>query len=1238
MQPAPWEVSTAAPEPDATTQSSWSKRADESDDTFTSGRDGARYTFLDIFARGGLGQIRRAYDHRLGRLVAVKELQSPQPGSTAERRFAREAMIAAQLEHPAIVPVHDLGRRDDGEPFYCMKLVDGRSLDDVIVDATTVGARLALLPLLVTVAEAIAYAHQRRIIHRDLKPANVLVGAFGEVWVIDWGLAKHLDERADGPQSDDGEPTKPDDGALTRPGAMMGTPRYMPPEQARGETVDTRADVYALGAMIYQTISGRRPYDGVQADNFYSYMLANPPEDVAAVAPDLPADLLAIVRTAMARDPAERYPTAKALSEDLRRFVTGRLVQVHQYSLPEIVRRWASRNRALLTTLAVSLALLVGLAVISFRTVAEQRDEARGARRLAEQQRERAELQSRRADARTAEIESMTLSLAKDAGSRALAGGHPIDALPGLLQARALAPKDAALSFMLAEALRPVDALQATLPRQADGVSSLSVDPGGERLLITGRDGSLRLWDLTALAEVATLIEPGATNTQATFDRAGIHVVALAADGTLRRFDAMTGRAREEWRDQTRPGDSSESLVRMLVDHGERLLTVRAGAAELRASATGDLVRTYPGPGDEVLVTLAPSGAAWATVQDSRLRVWTASQSAPLYDLSVPDYWFLGFGAQPNQLFFNKKWFTVGAPELSFLDADIREPLALESCGIDLRDGAFGSESPSRGLTFMRTTNGDLIVAVASNGGLSAWSARDGSCRRTWSGDSVSSFYPLPGPAGEAFATAGSDGTLALWGPAPPTSSEGLSRRIGFQAHERQLTALVSIGTEGAIVTASVDGEIKLWQLRPHLFPTVVAAKVVTAVAPGGVRLARTAPGGKSPILVTELTGDEQPLEIPFASPSLVSMVWDDEETLLVATKDVVEVWDTASRLRSGRITPPLRGEQEIQDAFPLPGTGAAAVLVGTPDEFMSLDPMAGLGRSVWSWRDGVHVGEVQLGFPFTIFGATREPVRFSVLGSVLMAWPELRLIFPEMQSVPRYTFTPDDRFVLASEQDGRLTLLELVTLGKLAELRPPRPPTVRASEEQPLFFNGAGDRFLVPAGDGALEIWDYPSMRVTGALKGHSASITHALFSPDDRFAVTFVNDSEAILWDLEAQAPRFLGHSLGTNFLELAGRADNPPPAAFSPDGELLATVDAADLVFIEPESGAVLGREEVPLVRELVFDPDGDRLYIISSPDTLIERDIRSESRSIAELERRFRAAFPHIAATARESSSP
>lgn len=343
------------------------------------------FVFRRELSRGGMGRVLIAWDEQHGREVAIKIVRGADKALTA--RFAREAQVTARLQHPAIVPVYASGTLADGEPFYVMRLVSGRSLDRVITNRR-LPARLALLPNLIAACDAIAYAHDRHVVHRDLKPQNILVGQFGETVVIDWGLAKDL--LADPPAAPpppppesmfDDEPPAPGSSStpsgLTLAGQIIGTPIYMPPEQASGREVDERADVYSLGAVLYHVLGGVAPYERRTVSEIISEVLDGPPPPLSSREPEIPADLCAIVDKAMARDPKARYPSAAELAADLKKFQTGQLVGAHRYSLFERVRRFTAKQRAAVAVAAVLLTALVAVSAIGVRSIARERDVAR---------------------------------------------------------------------------------------------------------------------------------------------------------------------------------------------------------------------------------------------------------------------------------------------------------------------------------------------------------------------------------------------------------------------------------------------------------------------------------------------------------------------------------------------------------------------------------------------------------------------------------------------------------------------------------------------------------------------------------------------------------------------------------------------------------------------------------------------------------------------------------------------
>ncbi|HEU4404157.1 MAG TPA: serine/threonine-protein kinase [Polyangiaceae bacterium] len=288
-----------------------------------------RYEARGVLGEGGVGEVRSCRDRLVGREVALKVLR---PGTAesaeARERFVREARVQGQLEHPAVVPVYDLGLAPGGEAYFTMRRVRGKTLDE-IVRALAAGdpavrekyTRRRLLTALLRVCLAIDFAHRRGVLHRDLKPANVILGDFGEVYVLDWGLAKVAG--ADDPAF---EPLDDPVSGHTLQGAMLGTPGYMAPEQVRGENerLDGRADVYALGAILFEIVALMPLHDASSVREVLGSTLfgveARPSKRGRA---DVPPELEAICVRATALDPAERYPTARALSDDLERFLDG---------------------------------------------------------------------------------------------------------------------------------------------------------------------------------------------------------------------------------------------------------------------------------------------------------------------------------------------------------------------------------------------------------------------------------------------------------------------------------------------------------------------------------------------------------------------------------------------------------------------------------------------------------------------------------------------------------------------------------------------------------------------------------------------------------------------------------------------------------------------------------------------------------------------------------------------------
>jgi serine/threonine protein kinase len=272
---------------------------------------------------GGMGRVVEAVDKQFNRVVAVKELLSDTPAARA--RFATEALITGNLEHAGIPSVYERGADDVGRPFYAMRKVTGRTLAALLGDARTLAERLALLPSVLRATQTLGYAHERGVIHRDVKPDNVIVGAHGDVVLLDWGIARMRGLAASPSGSSSGAeeaPTLPPGSGGTMYGAVIGTPAYMSPEQAAGHSdeIDERTDVFALGAMLYHLLTGRMPYSGSTSTEVLELARAGRPPDVMSLEPQAPAALAAICARAMARLPSERFRNASELAHALEEF------------------------------------------------------------------------------------------------------------------------------------------------------------------------------------------------------------------------------------------------------------------------------------------------------------------------------------------------------------------------------------------------------------------------------------------------------------------------------------------------------------------------------------------------------------------------------------------------------------------------------------------------------------------------------------------------------------------------------------------------------------------------------------------------------------------------------------------------------------------------------------------------------------------------------------------------------
>jgi hypothetical protein len=307
------------------------------------------YDILGELGRGGMGVVYRARQVALNRVVALKMILSgPHAGEAELARFKTEAEAIARLQHPNIVQIHEVGEHD-GRPFFSLEFCDGGSLEAKL-GATPLPPKEAAA-LVETLARAMHAAHQKGVVHRDLKPANVLLAEGGVPKITDFGLAKKLDRDAD-----------PAAAGATQTGSVMGTPSYMAPEQAEGKKdVGPLADVYALGAILYECLTGRPPFRAAAPLDTLIQVVSDEPVPPRTLNPQVPRDLETVCLKCLQKDPARRYSSAAGLADDLRRFLQGEPTVARPAGVVERVGRWCRRRPAWATLLAVSVLGLLTL-------------------------------------------------------------------------------------------------------------------------------------------------------------------------------------------------------------------------------------------------------------------------------------------------------------------------------------------------------------------------------------------------------------------------------------------------------------------------------------------------------------------------------------------------------------------------------------------------------------------------------------------------------------------------------------------------------------------------------------------------------------------------------------------------------------------------------------------------------------------------------------------------------------